>query len=226
MAADLDANIWGVMAASGTGKGLWVKQQLRRLKPRRLVVWDFKREYSEHVSSTVTTLRAVHAAMVKAGADGPLRIAYAPAGAGDKALRREFEGLCELVYAWEHCTFIAEELSMVTTPGWAPGAWRKMTTSGRHQAVHLIGVAQMPALIDKTFLGNCTLIHVGPLHEEAHRDAVERSLDIVRGSLAGLVKFQWVEKDRDTGELRTGVIVPKGVKAPPVPELPKLRGRA
>lgn len=224
MAADLEAKIWGVMAASGTGKGLWIKGQLRAIKPARLVVWDFKREYGEF-TKPVKSLSAAHAAMVKAGPRGPLAIAYCPVGAGEKALRREFEALCELVYAWEHCVFIAEELSNVTTPGWAPAAWRKMTTSGRHAGVHIIGVGQMPALIDKAFLGNCTLIHVGPLHEEAHRGAVERSLDIEKGALADLVKFQFVEKNRDTGELTTGVIVPKGVPAPPTPTVPRRRGR-
>lgn len=224
MAADLDAKIWGVMAASGTGKGLWIKAQLKALKPARLVVWDFKREYQEH-AKLLPTLGQVHKAMIQAGAAGPLRIAYCPVGAGQRAMRDEFEALCELVYAWENCVFIAEELSNVTTPSWAPAAWRKMTTSGRHAGIHIIGVGQMPALIDKAFLGNCTLIHVGPLHEQAHRDAVERSLDIERGSLAELLKFQFIEKNRDTGELTTGCIVPKGVRAPPTPTVPTRRGR-
>lgn len=224
MAADLEAKIWGVMAASGTGKGLWIKAQLRTLKPARLVVWDFKREYGEF-AKMAPNMAAVRAAMVKAGAAGPLRVAYCPVGAKDKDVQAEFQALCELVYAWEHCVFIAEELSNVTTPSWAPPAWRKMSTSGRHAGVHLIGVAQMPSLIDKAFLGNCTLIHAGPLHEERHRDAVERSMDVERGSLADLCKFQYVEKNRDTGEITTGCIVPKGVPSPPRPSVPTRRGR-
>lgn len=224
MAADLEAHIWGVMAASGTGKGLWVKSKLKALKPRRLIVWDFKREYGEF-AKPCSSLEALHKAMVKAGDTGPLCLAYHPQAVTDKGMQTEFQTVCSLVYAWESCTFIAEELSMVTTPSWAPPAWRKMSTSGRHQGVHLIGVAQMPALIDKAFLGNCTLIHCGPLHEERHRSAVERSMDIEAGSLADLRKFQWVEKDRDTGEITTGTIVPKGVPAPPTPSVPMRRGR-
>jgi hypothetical protein len=212
------------MAASGTGKGLWIKDQLRRvLKPRRMVVWDFKKEYGEF-AKLAPSLAAVRSAMVKAGADGPLRLAYCPMHSSDKGMRQEFQALCELVYAWEHCTYLAEELSNVTTPSWAPPAWRKMSTSGRHAGVHIIGVAQSPALIDKTFLGNCTLIHAGPLHEHRHRRAVETSMDIVPGSLAQLVKFQYVEKNRDSGEITTGVIVPKGVRAPPTPSVPRRMG--
>lgn len=214
MGAELDAKIWGVVGASGTGKGVWIKRQLTEANPARLVVWDFKNEYGDFAGKRLApTLGDVLKAMREAGASGPLRIRYAPRGAGEKALRKEFEGLCELVYRWEHCTFIAEELANVTTPGWAPAAWRKMTTSGRHAGVHIIGATQTPALVDKTFLGNCTLIHAGPLREFGHRQAVARSMDIDEGRLARLVKFQWIEKDYDTGQVLDGFTYPKGYKA-------------
>lgn len=224
MAADADAAIWGVMAASGTGKGVWLKGQLRELKPKRLVIWDFKKEYQEF-APLVPKLADVRRRMVAAGGEGPAAIAYRPRSFGDKAMRAEFEALCSLVQAWENCTFIAEELSNVTMPSWAPPAWRMMSSGGRHERIHIIGVSQNPASIDKMFLSNCTLIHVGPLHEEAHRNAVEKSMDVAPGSLADLVKFQWVEKNRDTGEFTTGVVRIKGVPAPPTPTVPRRRRR-
>lgn len=224
MAADAEARIWGVMAASGTGKGVWVKDQLRQLKPKRLVIWDFKKEYGEF-AKLVPTLADVRRLMIAAGGDGPAAIAYRPRSFGDKAMRAEFETLCSLVQAWENCTFLCEELSNVTMPSWAPPAWRMMSSGGRHERIHLIGVSQNPASIDKMFLSNCTLIHVGPLHEEAHRNAVEKSMDVQPGSLADLVKFQWVEKNRDTGEFTTGVVRIKGVPAPPIPTVPSRRRR-
>jgi hypothetical protein len=224
MASDAEARIWGVMAASGTGKGVWVKGQLRELKPARLVIWDFKDEYGEF-AKMASSLTEVLNAMRKAGAEGPLRIRYRPRSFGDKAMRREFETLCSLVQAWGRCTFLAEELSNVTMPGWAPPAWRMMSSGGRHELIHIIGVSQNPASIDKMFLSNCTLIHVGPLHEEAHRNAVEKSMDVMPGSLADLVKFQWIEKNRDTGEFTAGVVRIKGVTAPPLPAVPQRRRR-
>lgn len=221
MAADAEARIWGVIGASGSGKGLWTKQQLRQLAPTRLVIWDFKNEYQEFTGERKNaparlTLAQVRAAMVKAG-EGPLRIRYAPRGSGEKAVRKEFEALCELVYAWEDCVFVAEELANVTTPGWAPASWRKMTTSGRHARVHIIGATQTPALVDKSFLGNCTLIHCGPLREYGHRVAVARSMDIDEGRIAALVKLQWLEKDFDSGEVTTGWVAIPGQKAPKSP---------
>lgn len=224
MAADAEARIWGVMAASGTGKGLWVKAQLGALKPPRLVIWDFKDEYGQH-ARMLPTLTHVLAAMKKAGADGPLRIRYRPRSFGDKAMRREFEALCSLVQAWGSCCYLVEELSNVTMPSWAPPAWRMMCSGGRHELIHLIGVSQSPASIDKMFLANCTLIHVGPLHEECHRNAVEKSMDVQPGSLADLVKFQWIEKDRDTGEFSAGVVRVKGITPPPAPAVPQRRRR-
>jgi hypothetical protein len=231
MASDLDARIIGVMAASGSGKGLWLKQWLRDENPQRLVVWDFKNEYQEFTgerknAKCSNTLADVRKAMIAAG-EGPLRIRYRPRtiAGGDKGMRKEFEALCTLVQAWEHCVFLVEELSNVTQPGWAPPAWRMMTTGGRHEGITIIGVSQSPALIDKTFLSNCTLIHVGQLHEHAHRNAVEKSMDVHPGELADLVQFQWVEKHRQSGTFEAGVIVPPKVRAPPIPTLPTRRGR-
>lgn len=225
MAADNDAEIWGVMAASGSGKGVWLKDRLRELNPKRLVIWDFKKEYGEF-APLVPTLKHVRDAMLKAGGSGPLRIAYRPQSFKDKEMKREFEGLCSLVQAWENCTFLVEELSNVTLPGWAPPAWRMMSTGGRHEGVHIIGVSQNPASIDKQFLSNCTLIHVGSLHEYVHRNAVEKSLDVMPGELADLIKYQWVEKDRKTGELRVGVVpTPWEKNPPPTPTPPRRRAR-
>lgn len=202
MAADLDLQIWAVVGASGTGKGLWIKERLRELAPARFVAWDFKNEYAEF-GHQVATLGELRRELIKAG-DGPGRFRFICRGAGEKALRKEFEALCELVYAWEHCVFVAEELANVTTPGWAPASWRKMTTSGRHAGVHIIGATQTPALVDKTFLGNATMVHCCALREYQHRVAVARSMDIDEARIAGLVKFQWLEKDFDSGEVREG----------------------
>lgn len=218
MAAEKEAKIWGVLGASGTGKGVWIKHQLGKLRPSRLVVWDFKKEYEQFSKRLIHgDLKAVEAAMEKAGGAGPAVIRYRPAHSDQKKRRREFEGLCAAVQWWQDCTFVAEELANVTTPSWSPAAWLEMTTSGRHDGVHIIGTSQTPALVDKTFLGNCTLIHAGPLRQYDHRMAVARSMDIDEGRLARLVKFQWIEKEFDTGRVSTGFTYPGGKRPPGAP---------
>ena len=205
MGASNQAKIWAVIGASGTGKGLWIKQQLAALQPPRLICWDFKSEYGDYARA-VESLDEIRRAMIAAGSGG-LRVRYLPRGAGEKNVRKEFEALCELVYAFGQCVFIAEELSNVTTPGWAPAAWRKMTTSGRHEAVHIIGATQNPALVDKTFLGNCTLVHVCALREYPHRMYVARSIDAPLESVTGLQQFEYIERDYDSMTLTTGRVV-------------------
>lgn len=212
MAATNEARIWGVMGASGSGKGLWVKNALRQLQPSRAVAWDPKDEYGEFAPLLVTSTEALRLAMMKAGR-GPLRIRYrCKPGTPAKQRRREFETVCMLVQVWGRCVFVAEELSQVTTPSWAPGAWSDMTTGGRHEDVHIIGIAQNPALIDKTFLSNCTLIHVGPLREFRHRQAVARSMDVPIEEVTALQQFEFIERDHNTREVRRGrVSLPAGV---------------
>lgn len=220
MAADADARIVGVIGASGQGKGVWLKGVVIDEAPTRVVVWDFMDEYGDTLAKlagkrravpSMSSLEAVRQAMVKAG-EGPLMVRYVPRGAGNKALQREFEGLCELVYAWGDCTFVAEELANVTTPSWAPAAWRKMTTSGRHRLVRIYGVTQSPALVDKSFLGNCTLVHCCALREHAHRVAVARAMDIPDSKIATLVKFEFIEKDFETGQVTRASVKPPGKK--------------
>jgi hypothetical protein len=213
MAASNEARIIGVMAASGSGKGLWIKALLKREKPARLVIWDYKNEYVEAAKTLVHSLESVRKAMIRASA-GPLQIRYkCKPGTTTKQTQAEFEGLCRLVQAWGDCCFLAEELSNVTTPSWAPAAWREMSTGGRHEKVFIIGVAQNPALIDKTFLSNCTMIHVGPLREHRHRQAVARSMDVPVERLTALEKFQYIQRDNDTKELNEGWIFPPGYVA-------------
>lgn len=231
MAASNEAHIWGVMAASGEGKGVWVKQQLAALRPARFVAWDPKDEYGEFAPRLERTLEGVRLAMLQAGR-GRLAVRYrVKPGTSPKQRRREFEGLCMLVQAWGQCTFVAEELSQVTTPSWAPAAWQDMTTGGRHESVHIIGVAQNPALIDKTFLSNCTLIHVGPLREYRHRQAVARSMDVPIEDITELTQFHWIERDHKSRTLRKGATFPPGFTATARPASrtasgPRLSGQA
>lgn len=216
-----EARIWAVIGASGTGKGLWIKEQLAALQPARLVIWDFMDEYGEHARPS-STLEAIRRDMIKVGKSGPLRVRYTPRGTGEKAMRKEFETLCELVYAWGSCVFVAEELSNVTTPGWAPPAWRKMSTSGRHVGAHLIGVTQNPALIDKTYLSNCTLVHVSALRNNIHREYVAREIDCPVEQITALKPFEWIERDHVAAELRKGMVkvpnsAPRGRQPRPRP---------
>jgi hypothetical protein len=199
------ANIWAVMGASGTGKGLWIKSQLKSIAPQRLIVWDFKDEYREFAKHSTSSTAALLAAVKKAG-EGGGQFRFITQAVGEKGMKKDFETVCNIVYAWENAMFIAEELSNVTTASYAPAAWRKMTTSGRHANIHIIGASQTPATIDKSFLGNATLIHVSGLRQENHRKAVATSMDIDIDRITKLMPLEYIEKDFHTGQVLEGQV--------------------
>ena len=81
------ANIVAVLGASGSGKTSYVMQRLKREKPKRLIIWDTKGEFSrEGYATPVYTL----AEAVKAMQNKAFRVAYIPRG--DAATMKRDEG--------------------------------------------------------------------------------------------------------------------------------------
>lgn len=147
---------------TGSGKGVSILRRLAELQPARLLVWDPRDEYDKHARK-VTSLADLVAAVRKAGAGG-FRLRFVPGGAMD--LKAAFAVVCRVAFAAGKLVFLAEELSDVTMPSWAPPAWKQIITQGRHQALIVMGCAQRPALVDKNFLGNATMVRVFMLGDE------------------------------------------------------------
>lgn len=203
------AKIIAVIGASGSGKTKWVRAQLRKGKPRRLVVWDCKptSNYSD-MGQIFTSLEELRQAMKAAGAKGELRAIFRP-GTDMSALKAKFDLLAKLVFHWKNCTFVAEELATVTRPGWAPDGWLLCVTQGREEGLTLFGTAQRPALVDKTFIGNASLIHCGRLQGRNDRAVMADELDVPAEDLRNLKNLEWIER-ADTGEIRRGVLPTEG----------------
>lgn len=200
------------IGASGSGKGVSIERRLGELKPRRLLIWDPRSEYQKHARAV--SLRAAVQAVAAAG-DGPfaLRVIHdgqtPPAGA--------FGVVCKLAFRAGRVLLLAEELSDVTTATHAPAAWRQCITQGRHQGLHIIGAAQRPALIDKTFLGNCTYIRCFTLRYEADRRTMAQALDVDQAQVnalqtteePGRVVIRYIERDFRARVLRPGQLTLK-----------------
>ena len=144
------------IGASGSGKGVSINERLRELAPRRLILFDPRDEYGRWAPA-VSDPMAVVRALRKAG-DGPVRLRYVPDGRFP--LDGAFAVICRAVFQAGNLTFVAEELSNVTKPSYAPPAWRILSSQGRHKGLHILGAAQRPTMIDKDFLGNCTRVRV------------------------------------------------------------------
>lgn len=205
MAASNKPRIEAYIGATGSGKGVSIRRRLAELKPPRLVIWDARAEYADQAHQV--TLAGLVEGLRKARG-GPARFRYVP-GPGVKPADG-FELVCRAVMAAGDLVFLAEELSDVTTPSYAPPAWRQVITQGRHQALHILGATQRPALIDKTFLGNSTRRRCGVLGYEPDRRCMAVELDVSRDIVAGLravelpgggAVMHLVEQDRQAGTL-------------------------
>ncbi len=197
------AAIVAAIGASGSGKSLWIKTQLRRnRKLRRLIIWDPQSEYAEFgmVCASRTALADV---LIAAGARGEARVVYQPKG-GLSAYVPQFDWLCQTAYAWGNCTLVADELGDVTKPGWAPDGWSMVIRKGRHAGLTVIGAAQRPAIIDKTFFGLATLVHCGRLNYAADLKVMSDVLDVSSSSIVELLPLEYIERDMQTGKTRPG----------------------
>lgn len=179
------------IGASGSGKGVSINRRLAELKPSRLLVWDPRDEYGKHAPGYDSLPHLVGA--FKGAKGGPVRARFVPGP--DMPLAEAFGMVCRLAFAAGDLVFLAEELSDVTKPTHAPAAWKQVITQGRHKALHVIGAAQRPALIDKTFLGNATYIRCFTLRYQADRKAMAEALDMPEVDIAAL---QTIETERGT----------------------------
>lgn len=192
------ASLTAVIGATGSGKSLWLKRHLLRKKPKRLLVWDPRREYEnalEQLQPEVTSsLDALGRRLIEGGS---LRVIYQPPGQADPVPL--FDHLCKLAFAAGRLVLVAEELSDVTKPGWSPPGWRQCVTQGRHAQLEIIGTSQRPQLLDKTFLDQCTTLRVGRLNTLTARRMLADSLGMHPSEL-DLRPLEWISRDLSTGK--------------------------
>lgn len=145
------ADMSAILGKTGSGKSTELKHELKRL-PKRLMVWDFKREYN-HLPQTAS-LADVAAALKTAGKRGQIRLAFLPSM--DAKLReKQLNAFCRMARAAGNLRFIAEELHFVTKPSHAPPGWSEVSCLGRADGLSVRGTSQRPAHMDKDFLGQC-----------------------------------------------------------------------
>lgn len=150
------ADCIGAIGASGTGKGLFVTARVMPLLGRRLVlVWSPLEATDRYAQKFGGALARSIPQLVERVRAKPRAVVFVP-DAKPKTMAGQFDLFCRLAWHSPRCVALIEELSRVTTPGWAPQAWQNLSTAGRHQGLTVIATAQRPAQIDKDFLGNCT----------------------------------------------------------------------
>lgn len=200
------AAVHAVIGASGSGKTSHVMAELRRLKPKRLLVWDTKGEFAaEGYAAPVESLSAVVAAVVAAGKAGGFALAFRPRG-DDKQMRRAFDVFCGIAFAAKNLTLVAEELADVTTASHAVAGWRRASSQGRTEGLTIYGLSQQPASVDKHFFGNASSVRTGRLNFASHVRAMANVLGVSGDEITNLSPLEWIARDMNTGELSRGKI--------------------
>lgn len=192
------ASIVAVMGASGSGKSASIKQQIRRGKPKRLIVFDPMGEYG-NLAAPAGSLQAV-AASARGRA---FAMSFRPDAARAAA---QFDLLCKIAYAAGDCWLVVDELALVTKPSWAPPGWADCSMRGRHRGMTVIGASQRPASIDKHFFGNATLIRTGRLNFAADIKTLANVLHVEGAEISKLQPLQFIERNMQTGAVQRGTM--------------------
>lgn len=208
------ARIVGVIGASGSGKSRWLKDGLRRMRPSRLLIWDPQDEYGEF-GQVVTDTRELVEVLAALGPTDGFQIVYRP-GDDMSTYRWKFDLFCEIAYQIERLCVVVEEVADVTSASYAPPYWSRLSRKGRHRAMTMFAVTQRPAVIDKTFLGNCTLIHCCRLNDKNDISVMAATLGVPVDDVRNLKAdpdtgvFQFIERNMQTGEIGCGALDSRG----------------
>lgn len=196
-----DAAILAIIGSTGSGKSLYLKGQLSKKKPPRLLIWDAMREYGEIGRVYSGRLSPLVADLSEAGRRGRFAFVYQPDNSNAKRFERQFAVLCGLALAAGNCTLLVEELALVTKAGFSPPRWMEAVTGGRHKGLSIIGTTQRPALVDKTFFGNATVIRVGRLNAGSDKRVMADALDVSLDEITALRPLHFLQKNMSTGEI-------------------------
>ncbi|MCW3173754.1 hypothetical protein [Shewanella subflava] len=192
------ADIRAVCGGSGSGKSSYVKAELKKLKPSRVIIWDPVDEYGELANVRVTCRREL-VDILRRYPHGALKIRFVAEGQSD------FEFWAKCAFAWTNAAVVAEETADVTSPSKAPPNWGKLIRRGRARGLApIFALTQRPAESDKTAIGNATLIRVGRMARNADRAMMAKELDIDSRLITALLPLDFIERDMNTNKVRSG----------------------
>lgn len=200
-----EAEVIAVIGATGSGKGVYIKNYALKKSDKRLVIWDYMQEYGHFVDLVTPSL----AKTMRGMAAPEFRIAFQPAY-DDKLIAKQFDAFCKATVAAGNLRVVVEELAFVTKASHAPAGWKQATSIGRHKGLRLIGASQRPAQVDKAFWSNCTEIHCGFLNYEDDQRTMAKALGVSLSDIQGLKPLEYIHKNVRTKEIVCGKVKPGG----------------
>ncbi|MGM9480310.1 hypothetical protein ACS5PN_03860 [Roseateles sp. NT4] len=192
--------------ARGTGKTAWCKQWIKASGSKRVMVWDYKHDDG---LSDVGKAYADWAAFVAACTRPQFTARYLVSPDHDP--HEQFEAFCRLAWREGNLLMFVDELAEVTKANKAPPAWRKCVNVGRSydngtKSLSILAASQRPPEVDKSFLGNCDVIHAGRLGYASDARQLAAMWGIQPKELATLPDLHWIEKRADAPEVARGVL--------------------
>jgi hypothetical protein len=201
----------GAFGATGTGKTAWLIQVLRKQKPPRLVLWDFKHDAPLDAigAKAYTSLPA----MIQAMKAPRFQVRYLVNH--DHDVIEQFEMVCRAVWLAGDVLLYVAEMPEVTGPGRAPKTWRKLVNIGRsYRLPHLgqrvvgcsiYGDAQRFNEVDLSFRSNLDVVHCGRLGEEGDARQAAKKLRCTFEEVMALPDLHYIEYAAG-GETGRGVL--------------------
>jgi ribosomal protein S28E/S33 len=193
------ADVIAVIGATGSGKGVFIKNYELKKSERRLLIWDYMREYGAFTDLQTPKLQAA----LQSLGDKQFRTAFHP-DFEDKLRAKQFDLFCKAAVQVGDLRLVVEELAFVTKASFAPAGWKMVTSVGRHRKLRVIGASQRPAQVDKAFWSNCTEIHCGFLNYEDDQKVMARALGVALSDIQGLKPLEFIHRNVRTKEIKFG----------------------
>lgn len=199
----------GVFGARGTGKNAWTMQQLGRVKPPRMAVWDHKHDPTmAGVGEAFTDLGAC----IRAMQARRFVVRFMPDHARDVAA--QFDLFCRACFMAGNLLMVVDELPEVTKANRAPPAWRQCVNVGREyrgadgrvRSLSIFGLGQRPSECDKSFMNNLDVLHTGRVAQPSDARVLADLLDVDYRVLMRLPDLHWIERRQGQAEPVAGVL--------------------
>lgn len=199
------AHFVAIIGATGCGKTTELKKRLDAKRRPRTLIWSPKESldgYSAYYPGTVTTSSVSEVLQIvkAAGKGGGFHVVFVPTLNQRKDMAA-FDVFCKIALAAGNLTLVVEELHSVTQASNAPDGWRKINFMGRGFGVHVFGLSQRPASVDKAFMGSLSFIHVGRLPHPPDQKAIADVMGIDKAEIGNLTGYQAIQKDFQTGKI-------------------------
>jgi hypothetical protein len=200
-----DAEFVAIIGSTGCGKTTELKKRLKQKKRDRTLIWSPKEPLDNYASFypgsvVVRTVTEVLHHITRVGKGRPFHIVFQPTldQARDMAM---FDVVCKILLAAKNLTLVVDELHSVTQASNAVHGWRKLNFMGRGYGVHVFGLSQRPASVDKAFMGSLSSIHIGRLPHPPDQKAVAEIIGVHHREIAALNGYQAIQKNMLTGEI-------------------------